>query len=182
MSVFTNPPTRTPESSAAYVRAVLELVGDRDPLAIQAELLDALRRLTAGLSPEALRRPEAPGKWSIVQVVQHLADTEIVVGYRVRLILAEERPVIAGFDQEAWMAAHPEGSLELEGAMDQLRALRAANLRLVRSLTPAQLERVGMRPERGPESLRLLLALGAGHDLVHRRQLARIRGWSAEEA
>jgi hypothetical protein len=175
VSVFSNPPNRTPESSAAYVRAVLELLGDREPVAVMEELLAELQRLTAGLPDALLRRPEAEGKWSIVQIVQHLADVELVNGYRLRLILAEERPTIVGFNQESWARALRYDGVALADALDQLRALRAANLRLARSLSAEQLERVGLRAERGPESVRRMLALMAGHDLVHRRQIERVR-------
>jgi hypothetical protein len=59
--------------------------------------------------------------------------------------------------------------------MDQIRALRRSNLRLLRSLSPEELRRSGVHAERGEESVEHLLRLYAGHDLVHRRQLERIR-------
>jgi hypothetical protein len=62
----------------------------------------------------------------------------------------------------------------LDTALDQLRGMRAANLGVLRGLAPAQLERVGLHSERGPESVAFLLRLMAAHDLVHRRQIDRI--------
>src|SRR5262245_19500034 len=99
-SPFSNPAGRAPEQAAAYVRSIVALVGDRDPLEVQARLAQDLRAAVAGLSPEQLRRPEAPGKWSILDVVRHLADSEVVFGWRLRQVIAQDRPTITGFDQD----------------------------------------------------------------------------------
>ena len=75
---FANPAGDAAAAAPAYVRALLAFLGDRDPLEVAAELLPWLERRTAGLDDAALRRPEAPGKWSAIEVVQHLADSELV--------------------------------------------------------------------------------------------------------
>lgn len=175
VSPFTNPAGRAPEQAAAYVRSVLELLGDRDPVEVQARLVPELRAALAGLSDAELRRPEAPGKWSIGEVVRHLADTEVVFAWRLRMVLAEHRPPITGFDQDAWTARFGGPGVDVAGALRLLEALREDSLRLLRSATPADWERVGLHAERGPESVRLMARLYAGHDLVHLRQIARIR-------
>src|SRR5215216_2174906 len=102
MSVFTNPATGAAEHASAYVRAVLELLGDREPVAVLREMPSALRRAIDGLSPHQLRQPERPGKWSIAQILQHLADSEVVWAWRMRLILAQDRPQLTGYDQDLW--------------------------------------------------------------------------------
>jgi hypothetical protein len=121
-----------------------------------------------------LRRPEAPGKWSVIEVIQHLADSELVYGWRTRMILTEDRPAIQGFDQDAWTRTLRYDEMPLDVALGQLGGMRAANLQLWRSLSPAQRARVGVHSERGPESLDLLLHLMGAHDLVHRRQIERV--------
>ena len=161
-------------AAAGYTRAILEVLGDRDPLAVAAELLTWLERRTAGLDDAMVRRPEAPGKWSVLEVIQHLADTEVVYAWRTRQILTQERPPIQGYDQDAWAKVLQYGRADLAVALGQLRGVRTANLRLWRSLTPAQLERVGLHSERGPESLDLVIRMMGGHDLVHRRQIDRV--------
>ena len=62
--------------------------------------LDA--RLRGRAATPTLRRPEAPGKWSATEVVQHLADSELVLGFRMRMILTEDRPALQGYDQDRW--------------------------------------------------------------------------------
>src|SRR5688572_25529115 len=102
MSVFTNPATGAADHAAVYTRAILELLGDREPIAVLRETPAELPRAIDGLSVQQLRKPERPGKWSIVQVVQHLADSEVVWAWRMRLILAQDRPQITGYDQDLW--------------------------------------------------------------------------------
>jgi hypothetical protein len=171
---FANPAAGAAAAAASYVRALLELLGDRDPLAIAAELHSWLLRRTAGLDDAALRRAEGPGKWSAIEVIQHLADSETVIAWRTRQILTLDRPVIQGFDQDAWARTLHYAAMPLDLALAQLGGLRSANLHLWRSLTPADLARVGLHTERGPESLGLLLRLMGAHDLVHRRQIDRV--------
>src|SRR6185503_20765770 len=99
MSVFTNPSSGAADQAAAYVTAVLGLLGDRNPSDVLREMPAALSRAIDGLSPEQLRRPEAPGKWSINVILQHLADSELVGNWRMRLIAAQDRPPLTGYDQ-----------------------------------------------------------------------------------
>ena len=173
---FANPAGNAAAAAPAYVRALLDLLGDRDPLAVAAELVPWIERRTSGLDDALLQRPEAPGKWSAIEVLQHLADSELVYAWRTRLLLTEDDPAIQGFDQDAWAGTLRYAEMPLDVTLAQLRGLRAANLRLWRSLTPAQRERVGVHSERGPESLDLLLRLMGAHDLVHRRQIERVLG------
>ena len=171
---FANPAGAAAAAAATYVRALLDLLGDQDPLAIAAQQLPWLERRTAELDDATLRRPEAPGKWSAIEVIQHLADTEVVYAWRTRQILTVDRPEIQGYDQDAWARTLGYAAMPLDLALGQLRGVRAANLRLWRALTPAERARVGLHSERGPESLDLLIRMMGAHDLVHRRQIDRV--------
>jgi hypothetical protein len=90
------------------------------------------------------------------------------------MILSEDRPALQGFDQDRWASLFCYGEVSCDSALAQLGVLRDANLAVLRRLGPAELERVGMHSERGPESLEQLMKLMAAHDLVHRRQIERI--------
>jgi DinB superfamily len=158
-----------------YAQGLLKRLGDQEPLVVLADLGAAVWRVFDGLPDTAMRQAEAPGKWSMIEVAQHLADSEIVVGFRLRMILAHDRPEITAYDQDLWAERLRYREAELAEVLEQLEALRGANLRLARGLTREELDRVGVHAERGAESVGYLLRLVAGHDLVHLDQLARIR-------
>jgi hypothetical protein len=164
------------QGAAAYVKALVDLLGARDPPEVLARQDVAVRGALAGVSEAALRQPEAPGKWSLLQVVRHLVDTEVVYGYRVRLVVAEDHPRIPAYDQDRWatLLHYLEGSAA--DALDELACLRRMNLRFYRSLDEREVKRAGLHEERGEESVEKIVRMLAAHDLVHRRQLQRIRG------
>lgn len=175
MSVFTNSATGAAENAAAYVTAVLELLGDREPTAVLRGTPSALSRAIHGLTAHQLRQPERPDKWSVGQVLQHLADSEVVWSWRMRLILAEDRPHLTGYDQDRWAERLHYDETDPSDALEVFGILRRANLRLLERASPADLKRVGVHVERGEESLEHLRRLYAGHDLLHLRQIERVR-------
>ena len=174
MSVYSNRSIDPPAERAAYAGAILALLGDRDPLAVLRETPPALGQAIAGLSDEQLRRTEAPGKWSIVHVLQHLADSDLVWAWRVRLILSHDRPTITGYDQDLWAEGLRYGDADPRQALETFNVVRAANLQLLERATPDDMARVGVHSERGEESVGHLCRLYAGHDLLHLNQIARI--------
>ncbi len=171
---FSNPAANAAASAKTYVQALLGLLGNRQPLDVLPELMPWLEARLGGVPDQALRRPEAPGKWSVTAVVQHLADSDLVFGFRSRMILSEDRPPLQGYDQDKWASLFRYGDARCESALAQLGALRNGNLAVLSRLGPAELERVGMHSERGPESLGYLMKLMAAHDLVHQRQIERV--------
>jgi hypothetical protein len=173
---FANPAGNAAAAAPAYVRALLELLGEREPLQVMAELVPWIERRLHGIPDPTLRRAEAPGKWSVVEVLQHLADVEMVYGFRGRLVLSENRPTIVGFDQDRWATLFRYREAPAERALEQLKALRTGNLALWRVLGPAEKARVGLHTERGEETMDLMLRMMAAHDLVHRRQIDRVLG------
>jgi uncharacterized damage-inducible protein DinB len=174
MSIFTNSASRSREEAAAYTSAILGLLGGREPMAILKETPTALRTLVAALSEEQTSTPEATGKWSIRQVCQHLADSELVWGWRMRLVLAHERPAITGYDQDLWAARLDYAAVPVAQSLADFDALRAMNLRLLTGRRQEDLRRVGVHSERGEESVAHMLNMYAGHDILHRRQIERI--------
>jgi len=159
----------------AYLDRFKEILGDADPFAVQLETADRLETATRGLNNEHLRTPEQLGKWSVIQVVQHLADTEIAIAFRSRKVLAEETPDIQAFEQDRWASALNYNGARLGDALAQFRVLRNVNLRLYHSMSPIQLERHGIHNERGHESLNDAIRLYAAHDLYHLGQIDRIK-------
>jgi hypothetical protein len=175
MSLFSNPASSTPDEIDQYVKGLLGLLGDGDPVRVLADTPDAVQGVLDGLPPAALARAEAPGKWSIRDVVQHMADSELVAGFRLRMVLAHDRPKLTGYDQDLWASRLDYGRVDVREALEQFTALRRANVRIWARLTAADLMRIGIHGERGEESLELMRRLYAGHDILHIRQLERIR-------
>jgi hypothetical protein len=171
---FNNPAGSAREGAEAYRQALLALLGDRDPLTVMTEQAGALRSLTDGVPAEVLRRVELPGKWSAHDVLQHLVDTETVYTVRYRMVVAQDRPRITGFDQDAWASNLGYTDIDAELLLHELDTVRQRNLRLLRGIPQTAFERVGLHDERGEETLGDMLRLGAAHDLVHRQQIERI--------
>ncbi len=175
MSIFTNSAARSAEEAAEYTQAVLGLLGDRDPLDVLRTTPAAVRTLVVDASPDLLATPEADGKWSIRMVAQHLADSELVWGWRLRMIFAQDRPAITGYDQDAWATRLKYSDVPLEHALDDFELLRGSNLRLLARMPETDRVRVGVHSERGEESVAHLMRMYGGHDLLHIRQIERIK-------
>jgi hypothetical protein len=175
MSIFSNPASSTPTDIAAYVVALLHLLGDNDPVIILGQTPAALQRFLDTVPAQIVASAEAPGKWSIREVVQHLADSELVGGFRLRMVMSHDRPALLGYDQDLWASRLRYRDVDVRDAFEQFTALRRANLRIWQQLSPAELGRVGIHSERGEESLEQMRRLYAGHDLLHLQQLERIR-------
>jgi hypothetical protein len=150
-------------------------LGDDDPVEAMAEAPDRLRRILRGLTEKQLATKPAPGKWSIKEILAHLADGEVILGSRYRLIGAHDRPPIQSYDQDAFAAKL--GPLNAKGAdlIDDFAMVRAANLGLLERLPKGAWDRVGLHSERGEESIRKLVYMYAGHDRHHIAQVETIR-------
>src|SRR5262245_28151180 len=175
MSVYSNPAASTEEETAAYVAALLDLLGDKDPVGVLKGTAPALQRFFDALPAAIVTTPEAPGKWSIRDVLAHLADSELVGGFRLRMILAHDRPPLIGYDQDLFATRLRYDEVDAKDALEQFTAHRRGNLRLWQRLSDADLARVGRHSERGEETLEHMRHLYAAHDLLHLSQLERIR-------
>ena len=175
MSVFTNSKNAAKQHAFRYTEAVLELLGERDPLEVMSGHAAWLKKAIKGLSTEQLRTRETPRKWSILEVLGHLADTEVVYRYRMRMIVAEPGCRIVGYDQDAWAKRLKYQEQDPALVMKEIEAVRGATLRWLRSLSETELDRAGEHDERGEESVRHIMKMVAGHDLLHRKQIERIR-------
>ena len=150
------------------------VAGVNDPLKLQAAAPGKLAKLLKGVSAVRSRKRPAPGKWSILEIVSHLADAELVGGYRIRAILGAPGAEIIGFDQDVWVTALHYNKRYMRKALEQYRGLREANLALLKTLTPDQWKHHGMHNERGAETIEMIVRMFAGHDLNHFQQIERI--------
>ncbi len=117
----------------------------------------------------------APGKWSIRQIVAHLADAELVGAHRMRAVLAEDNPRLTAFDQDAWTRNLDYAQRKPKQSLETFRRLRAENYDLVKNLPEAAYARTGDHSENGMVTLLQLIEGYAGHAESHARQLQSIR-------
>ncbi len=175
MSQFANRAGDAGEQLTAYTSALIDLLGGRAPIDVLRDTPPTLAVEIASLPPEVLGVPEAPGKWSIRQVVQHLADSELMGGVRFRMVLAHDRPAIMAYDQDLWADRLHYDQADVAVALNDFATLRRANLRVLEGTSEEERARVGLHSERGEESVARMMQLYAGHDLAHLRQIRRIR-------
>lgn len=117
----------------------------------------------------------APGKWSIRQVLCHLADSELVAAVRFRMVIAEDDPVLSSYNQDLWAARLDYARRKISQALDTFRRTRSENYELLRSLPPDAFSRTATHAERGPLTLLDLVRIYAEHTQNHVRQLQSIR-------
>ena len=157
---------------SAYQALLLRYLGDQDPAGVQSQTPDVV----AGLIDDAgdlLRARPAEGEWSVLELLGHFLDAEIVVSGRYRWILAHDGPPLVGYDQDEWVARLRHNDDDPAEMLSVHRALREANVSLWGRTSPEERQRVGIHAERGPESLDLSFRLVAGHDLFHIEQMNR---------
>jgi len=162
------------ETPQEYVQRILTYVCGKNPLNIQAQTAKELERLIEGASASRLRKRPAPGKWSVAEILAHLADTEIVASWRIRAILAAPGTPMQAFDQDAWVTAGHYDKRDPRKSVEVFRVLREMNVVLFKTLTPEQWKHHGIHAERGAETVEYIVRLYAGHDLNHTHQVEQI--------
>jgi DinB superfamily len=161
------------ETAQQYIQRITALVEGK-PLAVQAATAKKLERLIKGLPASKLRKRPAADKWSVSEIVAHLGDAEIVIGFRMRIILGAPGTPIAAYDQDSWVASGHYEKRDPRKSVEQFRAVREANLALLKSLTSEQWKHYGVHSERGRETIEHIVRMTAGHDMNHLQQIERI--------
>jgi hypothetical protein len=167
-----NQPAPSPDpvdEPAAYQRHLLGLLGIDDPAAVQEATAAALGALVVDAGADLGTIP-APGEWSVLGCVAHIADAEIAMSGRYRWILAHDQPPLLGYDQGLWVDRLHSPDEPVEELLALFRPLRTANLALWRRSGVLERARVGIHSERGPESYDLCFRMIAGHDRFHLAQ------------
>jgi hypothetical protein len=163
-----------PQGKEEAVNPYAKFLEHRNPLTVAAATPARIASLIRGLTPRQLARRPAPGKWSIREIILHLADTEMVMGCRARWIAFEDHPTLVPFDQEKWAAGRTREPEPLAETLERFRLLRRSQLRLFRRATKPAFRRTGLHPERGVVTLQVQLETLAGHDLNHLAQIRRL--------
>jgi hypothetical protein len=162
------------ETVQEYIQRIQGKIAGKDPIRTQTETAKRLTGLLKRGTPAKLKKRPAPDKWSVVEILAHLADVEMVTGWRLRSILGAPGTPIQAFDQDAWATAGQYAKRDPRKSLEQFRVLREANLALLKSLSPEQRKLFGLHAERGEESIERLTQMIAGHDINHLEQIESI--------
>jgi uncharacterized damage-inducible protein DinB len=163
------------ETAAAYKARILSYQAGADFLTLQGAAPEKLATLIEGLTTEQLARRPSADKWSIQEVVAHLAEDELVGAYRLRMVLSSPGTDLQAFDQDVWARTGRYRERDVRSSLELFRVLRRANLELLRSLTAEEWDMHGVHAERGVESVRDMAMHFAGHDINHFKQIEAIR-------
>lgn len=139
-------------------------MSDRDRL-IDAYLAGpaALRAAVSDLDAEALKAHPVPGTWSILEVVCHLADSEQAYCHRMKRVIAEDNPLLPGYDETRFAGSLAYHDRDLEAELMLLDAMRRQMVRILRAAPESAWSRTGVHTERGLMTLEDLLQTEADH-------------------
>lgn len=154
----------------AYQTMLLDLLGDDDPAAVQEATPDAIRSVLRDAGSDLPRKP-APTEWSVLELLGHFVDAEIVMSARYRWTVSQDQPPLLGYDQDRWVTRLRHNDDHPDELVVLFSALRAGNLRLWRRSSAEERARVAMHAERGPESYEMMFRMLGGHDRFHLNQM-----------
>jgi hypothetical protein len=160
-----------PETAEQYIQRILGHVEGQDALKMQKGTAAKLKTLTRRLTPKQLKWKSAPDKWSIAEILAHLADAEIVASWRMRQVIGANGTTIQPFDQNVWASVFQYGKRDVKHSIETFRILRENNLAMLKSIPREAWENYGMHQERGKETIAHLTRMFAGHDMNHVRQI-----------
>jgi len=156
-----------PETAQQYIQRILGHVEGQDPIKTQAATASKLKRAIRGLTPKQLRWQPEPGKWSIAEILAHLADVEIVASWRMRSVIGQDGITIQPFDQDVWANVFAYQKRDPKQSLEIFRVLRDNNLAMLKALPREAWDKHGMHLERGKETIAHLARMFAGHDANH---------------
>jgi uncharacterized damage-inducible protein DinB len=167
-----------PETPQQYIARIFGYIEGKNPLRVQQSTARVLAKAIKGLDKKRLSKRPAAGKWSIAEILAHLADTELVAGWRMRLILGQNGAPIRAFDQDVWASTFNYARRDPKASLQTFTALRESNMALLKTVSKTLWENHGMHEERGKESIAHIVRMFAGHDLNHIRQVEQIASQS----
>jgi DinB superfamily len=162
------------ETIQEYVQRIRGNVAGKDPLKVQAATAKKLAGLIKGATTSKLRKRPEPEKWSVAEIMAHLAEAEIVISWRLRAILGAPGIAIQAYDQDAWAQGGQYAKRDARKSLEEFRALREMNLAFYKRLQPGQWNHHGTHAERGEESIGRIAEMMAGHDINHLEQVEKI--------
>ena len=169
------------ETVQEYTERLLSYSEGKDPLRSQQAAPIKLAALLKGKTGKQLTSRPAPDKWSVAEIVAHLADAELAISWRLRQVLANNAIPIQAYDQDLWAKTFNYARRDPRQSLANFRTLREANIALLKSVPRKLWDNYGVHAERGNESVNHVVKMVAGHDLNHLRQVEAILKNSKEK-
>jgi hypothetical protein len=163
--------TAAAETFDQYTRRILSYSDGDDPRAILRKTPSRLSRRVRAATRRRLSSRPAPGKWSVGEILSHLSEVEMLWGYRLRAVYEKSGIPLVGMDQDAWARNSRYRRIDPLRALETFVALRRANVEFIDGIPRKELKRWGAHSQFGRLTLAKMLALMAGHDLNHVRQV-----------
>lgn len=162
------------ETTEQYVARISGYVEGKNHLRVLQATVKKLKSMIQRAPRRGLVRSHKPGKWSAGEILAHLAESELVFGYRLRLVLGSNGAEVQAFDQNQWQANAGYLKKDVKRSFELFRVLRENNVALLKSLPKERWDAFGMHQERGRENIARMVELYAGHDVNHLRQMENI--------
>jgi hypothetical protein len=162
------------ETVQDYTQRLLSYGEGKEPLRLQQAAPKKLALLLKGKTGKQLMRRPAPDKWSVAEIVAHLADAELAISWRIRQVLSNNAVPIQAYDQDVWAKTFDYARRDPRQSLANFRTLREANVALLKSVPRKLWDNYGVHEERGNESVSHVVRMVAGHDLNHLQQIQRI--------
>lgn len=162
------------ETPQQYTQRMLSYSQGGEPLRMQAAAPRKLAVLIKGKNKKQLTKRPAPGKWSVAEIMAHLADAEVVLSWRLRQILSGSGVSIQPFDQDIWATTFDYARHDTKQSLERYRVLRESNLALLKTVPKQLWDNYGVHQERGNESVAHIVRMTAGHDVNHLQQVENI--------
>ena len=162
------------ETAQEYTKRLISYAEGKEPLRLQQAAPKKLASLIKGKTGKQLMRRPAPDKWSVAEIVAHLADGELAISWRLRQILSNNAISIQAYDQDAWAKTFNYAKRDPRESLAHYRTLREANLALLKSVPRKLWDNYGVHQERGNETVSHVVRMVAGHDLNHLQQMEKI--------
>ena len=163
-----------PETAEQYIHRILGYVEGQDAIKVQRTTVGKLTKAMRGFTAAQLKWRPQPAKWSIAEIIAHLADVEIVAGWRMRSVIGENGITIQPFDQDSWAAVFQYQKRDAKRSLQLFSILRENNLAMLKEIPKETWDNYGMHLERGKETIAHLARMFAGHDTNHLLQVERI--------
>ena len=159
------------ETVQEYTKRLLSYAEGKDPMRLQQAAPKKLASLIKGKTKKQLAHRPAPDKWSIAEILAHLADAELAIAWRLRQVLSNNAIPLQAYDQDLWARTFNYARRDPRISLATFRTLREANLALLKSVPRKLWDNYGVHSERGNESVNHVVQMVSGHDLNHLQQV-----------